>query len=150
MRRGDEGVQALEWTYGALCASQALADALGCPLADLPDYVHQDVAPADLPGSTWVVFALSVPPADRMAVGNAPRIFSQATVDVKAVTQGESYSPLAPVARAIYDTLHGRLNEPVADGMILTVLRTDGIQYPERTDGIQYRHLGHTLQVQVQ
>lgn len=148
-RMGDEQVQALEWARGLLVTDEALADAAGVLLADLPEHVHSEVAPADAP-EPWIVLATPLETTDRAAVGPADRISTVVPLDVRATRQGRSYDDLAPVARAIYNRLHARTNDALAEGgMMLCAKRTGGIQYPERTDGIDYRHLGHTFQVEI-
>ena len=150
MRHGDEAVQVLEAVYAILSASQPLADALGVPLADLPDRVWPDVAP-DATAAPFVVFAIQPDSTDHLALGDQPRIFTTAMVDAKVIGQTRDYGSLAPAARALYEALHGRTNVEVADGgVVLTMRRTGGIQYPEQAGGIEYRHLGHTLQAEVQ
>lgn len=148
MRVGDEQQQAMEWAYGRLSQDQALADAVGVDLADLPDRVWPDVAPGGTP-SPWVVFS-TVTATDRAAVGPVDRISTVVPMDVRATAQARSYDPLAPIARAIYRALHGRTNDDLADGgVMLCALRTSGLQYPEKAEGIEYRHLGHTFQVEI-
>lgn len=146
MRMGDEGLQAMEWAYGRLSADQALADAIGVELARLPDQVWPDVAPADAVGVVVVYNVVDY--QDQAALGDADRLGTIVVLDVKATIQGRSYTPLGAVARAIYDALHGRTNDPLTDGgMVLFAKRTGGLQYPEQAEGIHYRHLGHTFQV---
>lgn len=148
MRHGDEGVQALEWAYGRLAASQALADAIGIPLDQVDDRVWPDVAPQGT-ASPWIVVGI-VDLNDRLAVGASPRLYSAVGLDVRATTQARSYGPLGAVSRAIYDTLHGRTNDAIGGGgVMLSAKRVGGIQYPETASGIEYRHLGHTFQVEI-
>lgn len=138
----------MEWAYGLLTQSQALADALGVPLADLPDRVWPDPAPGGTP-TPFVVFSASES-LDRPALGPAPRIHTTVPMIVKGLDRARHYDGLAPVARAIYAALVARLNDPVSDGgMILTATREGGIQYPEQAQGVEYRHLGHLLSVEI-
>lgn len=148
MRLGDETVQAQEWAYGRLTQDAALAAALGLTLPEVDDRVWPDVAPGGTPGP-WITLAAAVS-TDRAAVGPADRISTVVTLDVQVISALRSYAPLAPIARAIYDALHARTNDPLSDGgMMLAAKRTSGIQYPERAEGIDYRHLGHTFQVEI-
>lgn len=148
MRFGDEGVQAMEWAYGRLTQSQDLADALGVALADLPGRVWPDPAPADTQ-TPFVVYSASES-LDTQAMGPFARIHTTVPLTVKGVDQSRNYDALAPVARAIYAALVGRVGDPVdAGGTILTASRTGGLQYPERGDGIEYRHLGHLLSIEI-
>lgn len=148
MRMGDELLQALEWAYGRLTADQALADALGVDLAALADQVWPDVAPAETSG-TWVVITASTS-LDHAGIGPTHRIYNGVGLDVKAVTEARDYDRLAAPARAIYDALDGRTNDPIAGGgLMLHAQRTGAIQYPETTDGIEYRHAGHTFTVAI-
>lgn len=148
MRYGDEGVQAMEWAYGLLTGSQALADALGVPLETLGDRVWPDPAPAGTP-APFVVYSagegLDVP-----AMGPQPRIFTAVPMTVKAIDQSRSYDALAPVARAIFTALVARVGDDVSEGgTILTATRTGTVQYPELAEGVEYRHLGHLLSVTI-
>lgn len=148
-RRGDEGVQVMEWAYGVLTTSQALADALDVTLAELPSRVWPDVAPEGTAGP-WVVYNVTEP-VDTLGIGPAPRLMSGVSLTVQVVDQARSYDALTDAARALYDVLHGALNQAVpGGGVVLTARRTNGVQYPEQTAGIEYRHLGHTLTVEVQ
>jgi hypothetical protein len=148
MRLGDEGVQAMEWAYGLLSASQPLADALGVSLEALPDRVWPDPAPGDTV-APFVVFS-PAESLDHQALGPRARIYTTVPLIVKGLDEARNYDRLAPVARAIYATLVARENDPVSEGgTILTAQRTAGIQYPERADGIEYRHLGHMLSVEI-
>lgn len=144
----------MEWAYATLTTLQPLADALtaflGAPvaLADLPAHVWPEVAPGSAPDPV-VVFSVA-DPLDRRAVGPEDRIFSSVPLDVRVTAQDSAYDALAPIARVIYDALHGVTNVPVGSGgVVLTAYRTGGIQYPELAGGIQYRHLGHRFQVEV-
>lgn len=146
MRMGDEALQALEWAYGRLSGDQALADAMGVQLESLPGQLWPDVAPAETTG-VWITYTV-VDYQDQAAMGDADRLGSIVRLDVKATTQGRSYDALGPVARAVYQALHGRTNDPLTDGgMVLFAKRSGGIQYPEQAEGIHYRHLGHEFQV---
>lgn len=148
-RRGDEGVQVMEWVYGVLSTLQPLADALDVTLDELPDRVWPDVAPTGTEGP-WVVYAVR-PPTDVLGIGAVPRLMAGVGLDVQVIGEVRTYEPLADAARAIYDAIHGALNRAVpAGGVVLTALRQGGIQYPEQAAGIEYRHLGHTFQVEVQ
>lgn len=148
MRHGDEGVQALEWAYGRLSQSQALADAIGVPLAEVDDRVWPDVAPTGT-GSPWVVLSI-VDWNDVAALGPVSRVYTGVALDVRVTGQARTYAPLGPVSRAVYDALHGRTNDPLsAGGMMLSAKRVSGVQYPEKAAGIEYRHLGHTFQVEI-
>jgi hypothetical protein len=148
MRHGDEGVQALEWAYGRLGASQAVADAIGIPLDQVDDRVWPDVAPQGT-DSPWIVVGI-VDLNDRAAVGPQDRIYSAVGLDVRVTAKARSYGPLAAISRAIYDTLHARTNDALAlGGVMLSAKRVGGIQYPETAAGIEYRHLGHTFQVEI-
>lgn len=148
MRMGDETVQAQEWAYGRLTQDNALAVAMGIPLADVDDRVWPDVAPGGTK-APWITLTAAVA-TDRAAVGPADRISTVVTLDVQVISAVRSYGPLAPIARAIYDALHARTNDALsAGGMMLHAKRTGGIQYPERAEGIDYRHLGHTFQVEI-
>ena len=147
-RHGDEQVQALEFAYTTMAASQALADALGTTLAALPYQLWPDVAPADTAG-LFVVYAVT-DTTDRNAIGSGPRIYSGVPLSVRVTGATRSYDDLAPAARVLYDLFHGARNVPLTGGgMVLTCTRTGAVQYPEQSEGIEYRHLGHQLQVEV-
>lgn len=149
MRYGDEGVQALEWAYGRLSGSQALADALSVAVGALPGHLWNDGdAPSDAPDLIVVLAASD--PLDAGLLGDAPRLWSRVPLTVRGVFRGTDYGALAPVSRAIYGELHGRRNDPIpGGGTMLTCLRTSSVQYPEDAGGIQYRHLGQRFQVEI-
>lgn len=148
MRFGDEGVQAMEWVYATLTASQELADALGVPLEGLGDRVWPDPAPSGTP-TPFVVYSASEA-LDVPAFGPAPRIHSTVPLTVKGIDQARGYDALAPVARALYAALVSRVGDGLADGgTMLTASRVGTVQYPEVGDGIEYRHLGHLLSVEI-
>lgn len=139
----------MAWAYSVLTASAPLADALDVTLAELPTRVWPDVAPPDTQGP-WVVYNVTQP-VDVLGVGSVPRLMSGVALTAQVVDQVRSYDALTDAARVLYDVLHGALNQPVpGGGVVLTARRTNGVQYPEHTAGIEYRHLGHTLQVEVQ
>lgn len=147
-RYGDEQVQALEWAYAACTGSQALADAVGVTLANLPAQVWEGAAPAEATGTLVILSASD--PRDLNGVGDVDRLMAAVPLTVRATQQARSYDGLAPVARALYTLLHGVTNAPVANGgVILTCRREAGIQYPETVEGVQYRHLGHQFRVEI-
>lgn len=147
-RRGDESVQALEWAYGVLTSTQAVADALQVPLSALPEHVWQDPAP---PEAVEPLVVLSASDAlDTNGLGPAPRIKAAVPLLVRVVVRGTSYQPAVPVVQAIYARMHAARSEPVAGGgTMLTCQRVSGVAYPETASGVQYRHLGHQFQVEI-
>lgn len=148
MRYGDEGVQAMEWAYARLTGSQEVADALGVPLEGVSDRVWPDPAPAGTE-APFIVYSAGEA-QDTQAMGPFARIHSTVPLNVKGVDQSRTYDDLAPVARAIYAALVGRVGDDVsAGGTMLSARRIAGIQYPELGDGIEYRHLGHLLSVEI-
>lgn len=148
MRVGDEQVQALEWAYAALASDAPLAASLGLSVAQLADAVWADVAPTTTEGTVVVLSTSDA--ADTNALDQGPRLMSRVPLVVRVIGPGQAYDPLAAPARAVYDRLHGALNEPIGQGgMILTCTRTGSVAYGENAGGTQYRHLGHTFQVEI-
>lgn len=147
-RHGDEQAQVLEWAYTTLSQDQALADALGVPLADLEARVWPDVAPSGT-GTPWVVYSAGEG-VDRLALGPEPRLGTVVPLNVRIVSQSEDPGVASAAARRVYALLHGARNVPVSDGgTILTARRVGVLNYPEDAGGIQYRHTGGLWSVEV-
>lgn len=148
MRHGDEAAQVAEWLYGTLTGSQALADALGVPLAGLPARVWPEVAPSDAP-EPLVVFSTSEA-LDRNAVGPHPRIMTTVPVNVRIVDRDQGPGTSSAAARVLYVLLTGNLNVPLSEGgTILTSQRSSVLNYAEDAGGIHYRHTGGLYDVEV-
>lgn len=110
--------------------------------------VYPDEAPAGT-ACPFVVFTVDEA-LDVMVVGGEI-VYGRVPVTVRATTEGRSYSPLGPIAFAVFADLHGARNVPVAGGgIILASYRTSGIMYPERAAGVDYRHLGGTYLIEAQ
>lgn len=117
-------------------------------LAKLPDTgVYEGIAPV---GATepYIVFSLVVAPSTLTATGDT--VLVRADVDVKAVCEGGSFSPLTPLSEAAYSALHGARYEATDTGMVLACRRTDAIRFTETTGGKVYRHLGGTYRIESQ
>lgn len=148
MRHGDEDAQVAEWLYLTLAQDEELAAAVGVPLEALPDRVWPDVAPAGTP-TPWVVYSFS-DGIDYPGLGGGPRIMTTATVNVRAVTEGQDPGAAAAIQRRLYDLLVGNHNVALTGGgMILTGRRAQVLSYPETAAGIEYRHTGGLFTVEV-
>lgn len=137
-----------EWLWPLLSQDQGLADALGVPLAALPDRVWPDVAPGGTQ-APWIVYSVQEG-LDMDALGGGPRLGAAIPVNVRVVTQGQDPGAASAAVRRLYALLHGNHNHPLpAGGVILTGRRTASLAYPEDAGGIQYRHTGGLYEVLV-
>lgn len=69
---------------------------------------------------------------------------------VRAVCEGTTYLPLAPVVRRIHSLLHGVAVQTVSDGTIHVCVREDPFRQPSIEGGRQTRHLGAIYRIFVQ
>lgn len=69
---------------------------------------------------------------------------------VKAVSQVDSYAPLAPIARVIDAAMTSSTGSAVEDGFVLTSVRDRQFALVEVDQGTQFRHFGGEYSIQAQ
>ena len=97
----------------------------------------------------YIVWQCQSPPRDVRGVGTF-RVMVDTLYVVKAVSQGTSYAPLAPVAAAIDRALTNPVGDSVEDGLVLTSVRNDQFSMREVAEGTEFRHLGGEYRIQAQ
>lgn len=134
-----EPLRVNQWIYETLSGDATIASLVGTR-------IYEGLAPqgAALP---FVVFQFMAG-ADVVAVG-AVRVMNSGLYQVKAICQGESYSPAAAIADRI-DTLLQGANGSVSDGVIYGCTREQPLTLIEQEHGIQYRHVGGLYRVYAQ
>jgi hypothetical protein len=136
-----EAVAAAGFLYSTLAGDPALAALLGG--AGDPR-VAEDVAPPEW-GYPLVVFQHLSPDDDARTAAGASRILTSGLWAVRAITEGMSYDPLAPIAQRAGELLHAAAGPaPAVEGYTAWVesVRVQPIRYPTEERGKQYRHLG--------
>lgn len=108
--------------------------------------IFADVAPANQ-AYPFLIFALQEA-GDVLSI-NGVRIMTQATYQVRVVTDSESYGAIkSAVERA--DTLLHRVSGSVAGGVVISCVREAPLRYTEQQGPRLYRHLGGFYHFQVQ
>lgn len=152
MAKGIEGLTVSAWVDSALTLDAGIQALLGGSYSAARARVWEGIAPAGTP-YPFVTFTV-VEPRQINGVGVDAEIMSRVGLQVKAVTEGRSYTPIIALAARIHVVLGGKLNVPVtfgaSTGLMLTSERRASIQYPENASGAEYRHLGHLYELNVQ
>ena len=136
----DETSVVAEWITYTL--TTAFANASGTA-----PVVYEGIAPVDAV-EPYVVFAFVTAPSVNTISGDT--VMVRPYVDVQAVCEGGSFSPLTPIATAIQTALHGKRYQSTDDGSVFSCTRTDSLRYTEATGGKVYRHLGATYRIESQ
>lgn len=146
---GVEGLILSEWVVAALVGDAQMAAALGVVGPEtVGARVWEGIAPEGTP-YPFVTFTVAEP-QDWTGVGTT-RVMSKVGLTVKATSRGRSYAPIKAVAQRIDAALQGVLNVPTSGGgRVLSVIRQNGLQYPEQDGGEDYRHLGGVYEAHVQ
>lgn len=132
----------------ARLALPAVTNELEAISTGLSTRVYEDVAPHDalMP---FIVWQCQSPPRDIRGVG-VFRVMVDTLYVVKAVSQGTSYAPLAPVVAAIDRAMTNAEGSAVEDGLVLTSVRNDQFSLREVAEGTEFRHLGGEYRIQAQ
>lgn len=147
-RSGDEQQQVREWVFTRLSGDGLLAAAVGVDLADLPDHLWPDVAPADVEGR-WIVYSAEAS-FPVQPLGPWDRLYVPVPLNIRCIARADDTSWAYAAIRRIHELLQGNWNHPGYGGaMILTGQRQSGLDYPEQAQGIRYRHVGGIYTIQV-
>lgn len=142
---GAEQAMCSLWVKVALEAKAADFDAIA---PGLSSRIFEDFAPDGTP-YPFVVFQCQSPPRDIRGVGTS-RVMVDTLYVVKAVSQVDSYLPLAPIARTIDSAMTSSTGSAVGDGFVLTSVRQDQFAMVEVDSGTQFRHFGGEYKLQAQ
>lgn len=140
MVSGAETVVADEWIHFTLISHPSVS-------AIVDDRIYFDVAPRDAQMPFIVIQEQDA--SDFRGVGPV-NVFTTTLYIVKAIAQGDSYMPLQPIAKAIYDALHDSKGVAPSGGRIVSCLREAPFRLQEFSEGKSFRHLGGRYSLQVQ
>lgn len=147
-RSGDEQQQVHEWVFTRLSGDTILADAVGVPVADLPDHLWPFQAPQDVE-RRWIVYAAEAG-FPVQPVGPWDRLVVPVPLNIRCIARGDDTAWAFPAIRRIHELLQGNWNHPGLDqALILTGQRQSSLDYPEQAGGIRYRHVGGIYTIQV-
>lgn len=119
------------------------AEAVGLSTRIFPDFA---------PPSTiypFIVYQCQDPPRVIRGVGDSVVMVDTLYV-VKAVSQVDSYAPLAPITRVIDSAMTTSTGSAVEDGFVLTSIRERQFALPTYEQGTQFRHFGGEYSIQAQ
>lgn len=139
---GAETVVIEEWIEATLLASTAVTNIVG-------NRIYLDLAPSDAEADVPYPFIVykNLSATDLRVVGPY-RVFTDTLYAVHGTYEGNSYTPLAPLASAIDAALTtitpAVVNSP--SGIMLSGVRTRPFRMPEIIDGAQLCHLGGVYQ----
>lgn len=143
---GAEQVLVDIWVQDQLESKAAELDAIATGLSTR---IFQNFAPEGTP-YPFIVWQCQDPPRDVRGVGTF-RVMIDTLYLVKAVFQGTSYIPLAPIARVIDDAMTSASGSAVGgDGLVLASVREQQFAMTEVESGIQFRHFGGEYKIQAQ
>jgi hypothetical protein len=142
---GAEQVLVDLWVKAQLDARAAEFNAVA---AGLSTRIFLDYAPEGTP-YPFVIYQCQSPPRDVRGVGLS-RVLIDTLYVVKAVSQVDSYAPLAPIAKVIDAAMTSAAGSAVEDGLVLTSVRQDQFSMVERDQGTQFRHFGGEYKIQAQ
>ena len=114
-------------------------------LASLSAGIYEGVAPVGA-AEPYIVFSFVTAPDTATVSGDI--VWTRPDVDVKAVCEGGSFTPLTSLAAGIHAALHGVRYESTDNGTIYASRRVASIRYTETSGGKVYRHLGGTYRIQ--
>ena len=135
MSSGVETVEIIDtWLWARLSGDDELMDAIGGTDNLVGTLAHAAI------GTPYIAYFLS----SSRDIYTVPQIRVQvdAIYTVKAVSEGATWSIVAPIARRIDSLLDG-VNTTTPNGD-LSCVREGIVQYPEVEQATQYRHLGGT------
>jgi hypothetical protein len=116
----------------------------------LSQRVYPDMAPQGIE-YPFIVFQQQVTPEVVRGVGSA-EVMVDTIYIVKAIAQGTTDGPLAPVASAIHDALVSNNGEAIIGGIgtIFTCHYKSQFKLTTAEQGSQFRHLGGAYRIQAQ
>ena len=114
----------------------------------LSQRVYEGVAPDGTP-YPFVIYQCLTPPRDIRGVGTFRQMVDTLYL-VKAVAQGSSYAPLAPVARVLDAAMTAPEGVVVDGGAVFTSVREQQHSRVTVEQGTQFRHFGGEYKMQAQ
>lgn len=133
------------WVESRLEGQAVALDAIALGLSTR---IFQDFAPEGTP-YPFIIWQCQDPPRAVRGVGTFAVMVDTLYV-VKAVSQVDSYGPLAPIAKVIDTAMTSSTGSAVEDGFVLTSVRDRQFALVEREQGTQFRHFGGEYSIQAQ
>lgn len=133
------------WVLARLQGQAAALDDID---AGLSTRIFQDYAPEGTK-YPFIIWQCQDPPRAVRGVGVFVVMVDTLYV-VKAVSQVDSYAPLAPIAKVIDSAMTTSTGSAVEDGFVLTSVRDRQFALVERGQGTQFRHFGGEYSIQAQ